>query len=282
MVHILDGAMGTELIAAGLDLDGPSWSARANLEAPEHVARVHRGYAEAGATVHTANTFRTQPRSFGTDWDAALRAAVDLARRSVPAGHRVLGSLAPVEDCYRPDLSPGADARSEHRLIARALADAGCDGVLCETFSSEAEVEVAVDEALATGLPVWVSLTAGPFGALLSPDELGAIAERLVPSGVERVLVNCVSATMIGPYVDAIAGLGIPFGVYANAGREDQGLGWGAPEEAAAAAYLEAARSWVASGASVVGGCCGTGPAHVRALASAFKGPFSAGDRSTD
>jgi S-methylmethionine-dependent homocysteine/selenocysteine methylase len=105
---------------------------------------------------------------------------------------------------------------------------------------------------------------------LLTPDELGAIAARFVDSGVERLLVNCVSATMMAPYVDAIADLGIPFGAYANAGREDQGLGWGAPGEVAAAAYVDVARAWIASGASVVGGCCGTGPAHVRALASAF------------
>lgn len=269
-VEILDGAMGTELAARGLRLDPPAWSARANLDAPDVVGSVHRDYAIAGATLHTANTFRTQPRALGPRWETSLRAAVQLARDAVPEDHQVIGSMAPVEDCYQPERSPGAAARNEHRLVARALASAGCDLLLVETFSAEAEAEVAVDEALHTGIPVWLSLTAGPFGALLSPDELGEVAGRMSDSGVARVLVNCIAATRIDPYVEAIANLGLPFGVYANAGRKNEGLGWGASPEQAAPAYVELARCWVDAGATVVGGCCGTGPAHVRALAEAF------------
>ena len=266
-VQILDGAMGTELVAAGLPLAGPRWSARANLEAGEHVAGIHRSYAEAGATLHTANTFRTQPRAFGSGWDTALRTAVRLAREAVPDGQAVLGSMAPVEDCYRPDRSPGAASREEHRMVARALADAGCDIVLCETFCAEPEVEVAVEEAIRTGLPVWLSLTAGPFGTLMSPSKLGGLASRLATYGVERLLVNCVSATRVEPYVAAVASTGVPFGVYANAGHEEEGLGWGASPESAAAKYAELATGWVHAGATVVGGCCGIGPPQIRALA---------------
>jgi S-methylmethionine-dependent homocysteine/selenocysteine methylase len=269
-VQILDGAMGTELTARGVALEGPAWSARANLEASEQVASIHRAYADAGATLHTANTFRTQPRAYGSDWKTALRAAVRLARGSVPHGQAVLGSMAPVEDCYEPHRSPGERSRGEHREVARALADAGCDMLLCETFATEAEARVAVEEALRTGLPVWLSLTAGPFGALLSPTELGTIAAQLAPSGIERLLVNCISATRIEPYVRAVATLGVPFGVYANAGREDEGIGWSHANDAAAASYATLADDWVDLGATVVGGCCGTGPAHSRALAEAF------------
>jgi len=269
-VQILDGAMGTELIARGLSLDGPAWSARANVDASKHVAAVHRAYAAAGATLHTANTFRTQPRAFGPGWESALREAVQLARSSVPQEHEVLGSISPVEDCYEPARSPGEASRCEHRAVARTLAAAGCDILLCETFATETEVRVAMDEALDTGLPVWVSLTAGPFGSLLSPDEVGDIASRLARHGVQRLLVNCVAASRIGPYVDAIANLRKPIGVYANAGHEHEGLGWGAPDRPSAIKYAELAKTWVGAGATVVGGCCGTGPGHTRALAEAF------------
>ena len=144
-------------------------------EAPDLLAEVHADYVGAGATLHTANTFRTQPQALGEGWIDALRGAVRIVRGVVPPACAVLGSMAPVEDCYRPDLSPGAEARAQHREVAGALADAGCDVLLCETFANGQEAIVAAEEALATGLPVWLSLTAGPFGDLLSPTELARI-----------------------------------------------------------------------------------------------------------
>jgi S-methylmethionine-dependent homocysteine/selenocysteine methylase len=270
VVRILDGAIGTELISRGLALDAPDWSARAIAEAPDMLARIHADYAGAGATLHTANTFRTQPRAFGEAWVGALRTAVTIAREAVLPAGTVLGSMAPIEDCYRPDLSPGAAARAEHREVASALADAGCDVLLCETFANGVEAVVAAEEALSTGLPVWLSLTAGPFAELLSPAELARIAKAAASAGVERVLVNCVAATLIAPYVDAVAALGLPFGVYANAGREDEGLGWATGGPHAAEAYADLAGRWHGAGASVIGGCCGTRPLHIRALAERF------------
>jgi len=269
-LQILDGAIGTELASRGLTLEAPKWSARAIQHAPKLLAEVHAAYAKAGATLHTANTFRTQPRSFGDGWLAALADAVRIARDAVGPGQAVLGSMAPVEDCYRPDLSPGTEARSEHRQVASALADSGCDVVLCETFANGEEALVAVEEAMATGLPVWLSLTAGPFGELLVPQELARIGTDAASIGIGRLLVNCTAATQIGAYVDAIASLGVPTGVYANAGREDEGLGWGATGPAAADAYATLAERWRDAGASVIGGCCGTGPLHIQAVAARF------------
>ena len=266
-VRILDGAIGTELMARGLDLDAPAWSARAIEDAPDLLARIHTDYVGAGATLHTANTFRTQPHALGKGWVAALGAAVGIARDAVSPGCAVLGSMAPINDCYRPDLSPGKKGRAQHREVASALANAGCDVLLCETFANGAEAVVAVEEALATGLPVWLSLTAGPFAELLSPRELAQIGRDAASTGVERVLVNCIAATQIGAYVDTIAVLDVPFGVYANAGREDEALGWGATSLRAAEAYADLAERWKDAGASVIGGCCGTGPLHIQALA---------------
>ncbi len=269
-VRILDGAIGTELIARGLELDAPAWSARAIADAPNLLARIHTDYVGAGATLHTANTFRTQPHALGKGWVVALGAAVDIARDAVSPGCAVLGSMAPINDCYRPDLSPGKQGRGRHAEVASALANAGCDVLLCETFANGAEALVAVEEALATGLPVWLSLTAGPFAELLSPTELTRIGRDAASIGVERVLVNCIAATQIGAYVDGVAALEVPFGAYANAGREDEALGWRATGQRAAEAYADLAERWNDAGASVIGGCCGTGPLHIRALAERF------------
>jgi S-methylmethionine-dependent homocysteine/selenocysteine methylase len=269
-LQILDGAIGTELASRGFALEAPQWSARAILEAPNLLAELHAAYLEAGATLHIANTFRAQPRAFGDGWLAALQGAVRIARDALGPGQAVLGSMAPVEDCYRPDLSPGEQARQEHRQVASALSSAGCDLLLCETFANGKEALVAAEEAMTTGLPVWLSLTAGPFGELLSPAELARIGRDAASIGIDRLLVNCVSATQIGAYVDAITSLGVPTGVYANAGREDEGLGWGTSSAGAAEAYATLAQRWTDAGATVIGGCCGTGPLHIQALSERF------------
>ena len=267
---ILDGPMGTELAARGVPTPAPQWSAWAVLHQPEKVAEIHAAYAAAGATVHTADTFRTKQRNMGSGWERAVERAVGLARAAVPREHRVAGSIAPLEDCYRPDLSP-SNPRPEHRELARALARAGVDLLLCETFPHPDEALVAVEEAVATGIETWVALTAGPRADLLTAAALARAAHRCAQAGARACLGNCVAASACSPYVEALVGLPVPFGVYANAGDPLDRLGWSsAPEADAASRYAELARNWVATGASIVGGCCGTGPAHIRALAEAL------------
>lgn len=256
--------MGTELLARGVPTPLPGWSAHALEVAPEVVRAIHRAYAEAGATVHTANTFRTRRRTFPDRWESLARRAVAIAREAVPPGHRVAGSIAPLEDCYAPWLSP-ADPAPEHRELALVLADAGVDLLLCETFPHVGEGLAAVVQAAATGVETWVAFTAGPNADLLTPAEVGEAARAAVDRGARAVLVNCIPAARTLDYLRPLAGLGVPFGAYANAGHPDEGMGWtsrpDAPER-----YLEHARSWVDAGATLVGSCCGTGPAHVAAL----------------
>jgi S-methylmethionine-dependent homocysteine/selenocysteine methylase len=265
-VIVLDGPMGTELVRRGIRTPGPAWSAHALEAASEVIAVIHRDYAASGATVHTANTFRTTRRCVGQRWEALARRAVRVGRENVPAGHRVAGSIAPVEDCYRPDRSPGEAARSEHAELAHALVDAGADLLLCETFPHPVEARVAVQEAAKTGVETWIALTAGPDASLLTPAALREAASACAGEGANVVLVNCTPATLTLPYVDALASVGVAFGAYANAGGTDDRLGWDANANEAAAGYALLARRWLEAGASVVGGCCGTGPAHIAAL----------------
>ena len=275
-ITVLDGPLGTELAARGVPTPLPGWSAHALDEAPGAVSAIHAAYAAAGARVHTTNTFRTRARTFPERWAALAGEAVRLCREAIPAAHRVAGSLAPLEDCYRPDLAPD-EPRAEHRQLARHLAERGCDLLLCETFPSAREGLVAVEEAVATGLPTWVAFTAGPDADLLTPLELGDAARAAVQRGAEAVLVNCVPVSRTLSYVEALAGLGVPFGAYANAGRPDERFGWRSPEASddaradEARRYADVAESWVAAGATLIGSCCGTGPAHTAELARRFE-----------
>jgi S-methylmethionine-dependent homocysteine/selenocysteine methylase len=266
-IVLLDGPMGTELAVRGVALPHGSWSADALERAPAVVAQIHRDYVAAGATVHTANTFRTRRRTAGARWEELARLAVTIARASVPAGHRVAGSIAPLEDCYRPDLSPGEGAREEHAELARALAGAGVDLLLCETFPHAVEAAVAVRQAVRTGIETWAALTAGPGTPLMTPRSMREAARACAGEGASALLVNCTPATQTLAYIEALAGLGVAFGAYANAGSARDRIGWGDAAVGGAATYAALARTWMDAGATIVGGCCGTGPAHVARLA---------------
>lgn len=252
---LLDGPLGTELERRGIETPAPGWSAYAIDRAPEIIAAIHRDYAAAGATVHTANTFRTKRRQFPDRWQELATKAVAIARASVPASHRIAASVAPLEDCWRPDRSPPPDvARAEHREVADVLARAGAGILLCETFAHEGEAALAVEAAARTGKETWVALTAGPDANLLTPDRMRDVARTCVKAGASIVLVNCTPPERTHSYLSAISESAPKTGAYANDGS------------ISVDEYVQHARSWIALNAQVVGSCCGTGPAHVREM----------------
>ncbi|MFT4623440.1 MAG: S-methylmethionine-dependent homocysteine/selenocysteine methylase [Myxococcota bacterium] len=262
-VTLLDGPIGTELISRGVPTSGVAWTAWAASRAPDTLAAVHAEYAHAGAVVHTANTFRTTPSAVGGAWRSLAERSVAVARSAVPPSHRIAGAIAPVHDCYRPDLSP-PNARAHHRRTAAHLAGLGVDLLLCETFAHVDEAIAAVEACVATRVPTWLALTAGPDADLLTHAEVRAGAARAVAVGARAILINCVPADRTLPFVEAIADLGVPFGAYANGWPSPGGSGPRNPSTPAS--YAVHARSWRAAGATLIGGCCGTGPAHVREL----------------
>jgi S-methylmethionine-dependent homocysteine/selenocysteine methylase len=271
-ITVIDGPVGTELARRGVPTPLPLWSAHAIEGAPEALARIHADYAAAGATVHTANTFRTDPWTLerlglGDRWQRLTGRAVAIARDAVPEGHRVAGSIAPLEDCYRPDLAPDdATCRREHARFARALAAAGADLLLCETFPGAGEALAAASAALSTGLPVWLSMTQGPGADLISEDALVETLSEAAARGVEAVLVNCNPVDSVPALLERLAGIGVPFGAYGNVGRPCSQQGWRHDPDDQPGPYGAAVRDWLEAGATIVGGCCGTTPAHIAAV----------------
>ena len=117
MPIIMDGAMGSELIKRGMTLPLHIWSAHANINSPKLVKKIHKDYIEAGSEIIVANTFRTTPRAFqktGLSLKKAtkqayqsLQLAIKLAKEASDENITILGSIAPLEDCYKPKLFPG-------------------------------------------------------------------------------------------------------------------------------------------------------------------------------
>jgi S-methylmethionine-dependent homocysteine/selenocysteine methylase len=273
---LLDGATGTELERRGAPTRLPLWSARALVDHPDLVLQIHRDYAEAGAEVLTANTFRTQARTLareGLDHRAAelTGLALALARRGsawVPGRVWVAGSMPPLEDCYRPDLVPGDAALArEHAEHARHLAASGADILLVETMNSIREAVAAGSAARATGLPVWISFACDGAVRLLSGEPLAAALEAVAPLEPALVGVNCLPPAAADAALSVLAAARRPFSVYANLGAPNDETGFTRSADCAPAAFAACALRWWTAGARAVGGCCGTTPEHIRAVA---------------
>lgn len=287
---LLDAAMGTELARRGADTAPPLWSARALRDAPDLVRAIHAENVAAGADVLTIDSFRLHERNLrrerprtsskGESHPGAgglIAEAVALARRAAADSRSkkriwIAGSLAPLEDCYRPDLVPAdADLDREHREMAAALAKAGVDLILVETMNTVRELVAAVRAALATGRPVVASMVTDGTGRLLSGEPVGEAARALLalPAVPDALGVNCVSARVIGGDLARLrtAAPGVPLCVYANTGRaldEAKGL---YTEPVEPEPYAALAADWLARGRiALLGSCCGTTAAHTAAL----------------
>ncbi len=273
---LLDGGLGSELDRRGVDVSMPLWSARALIEAPSTLLDVHRAYAAAGAEIITTNTFRTQRRTLaktgvGETSAELTEAAVHLARAAVATSGEVAfvaGSMAPLEDCYQPDLVPEAAALdAEHGEMAETLAAAGVDLLLVETMNTAREAAAAARAAKATGLPVLVSLVCNASGRMLSGENPGRVAASLAGLGVDGVLVNCAPAPDLVQALQRIAeAVDLPTGGYGNVGHADEEGGWVNTDSIDPKAYGLHAAAWLDAGARIIGGCCGTTPDHTRTM----------------
>jgi homocysteine S-methyltransferase len=268
---LLDGATGTELERRGVRSDLPLWSSWGLLEAPDAVRRIHLDYLQAGVDALTAATFRTHARSLaagGVEGRAAelCALAVRLAREAAEAAGRdalVLGSAAPLEDCYHPERVPGEDALArEHAQHARHLVRAGADAILVETINALREGVAAARAAREAGAELLVSFVCDRDGRLLSGEPLAEAIDAVACFAPAAVGVNCLPPDAVDACLPVLRRAGLPFLVYANAG---------APGTTTPEAYAAAGLRWASAGAACIGGCCGTTPAHLRALVARLR-----------
>ena len=189
-VLIMDGGMGTEILHRGVPTTLPLWSANALLTNPETVQRIHEDYIKAGAHIIITDTFCTTRRAFAKQGiadkarDAAMLAC-QLARQAiaqVQPEHEVYiaGSMAPLEDCYSPELTPShQELLEEHALYAQDLKAGGVDFILIETMITLRETLAAVQAAIQVAMPFAVSFCTNEHGALLGGESLPDVVKKL-------------------------------------------------------------------------------------------------------
>lgn len=289
-VVILDGGTGTEIQRRGVGMDSEVWCAMANLTHGEVVRSVHEDYIRAGAEVVIANTYASSPLSFShlgreDEIERIDRSAVKLAREASEAAARPVAVAGSVS--VMPPVTRGTDRVAYRRWEpagirplferkAAVLADAGCDLIIMEMMR-DLEVSLwATEAAVATGLPVWVGMSVerGDDSRLVSFGNhmwsLGELTRALMKTGAEAALVMHNGISITEEALSIIRGeWGGPLGAYPEAGRFEM-PNW-IFKDVSPSEYVQASLRWYEAGARILGGCCGTTPAHIKALADGFR-----------
>ncbi|HWQ02975.1 MAG TPA: homocysteine S-methyltransferase family protein [Candidatus Nitrosotenuis sp.] len=282
---ILDGAIGTEILRREV-----TWADHQLMSKPEFVRTIHEDYIRSGAEVISTNSFQLCRRALynhfrddahrrhigAPDLDtraekllaASVRLAIEARERLKPKqAVAVAAAVTTLEWCFRPDLAPSPEqARKEYREIFQTVKDAGADLVLLETVNSIGEARTALEVAKALGLPCWIAFVPREDGKLFTGETMQDAAAALEPLGVDAILLNC------APPDDISAGLRelaphahVPTGTYAHLGRFDPPE-WLFTDEYPPSKYRDESAGWKQMGARILGGCCGSTPAHIEAL----------------
>lgn len=276
---VCDGAMGTQLQARGLKPGecGETW----NTAQPAQVEAIHRRYAEAGCDLITTNTFGGTPLALARHGLAARArelnlAGAQLARRAAGTGKFVLGDIGPLGELLEPlGEITAQQAGVTFQDQAAALLEGGADAILVETMTDPEESAIAIAAARAVGAPVVMATFSfqkarGEFRTMMGTTVRDCL-QRAIAAGAEIVGSNCGTDLSLRDYVDlarelvAAAG-GKPVILQPNAGApvlvDGRAVYQETPDQLAAAVP-----EFLAAGVRIIGGCCGTTPEHLAAMA---------------
>jgi homocysteine S-methyltransferase len=289
-VTVLDGGLSTALEGLGADLSSALWTARLLSDAPHLISAAHRAFFDAGAQVATAASYQASVPSLVaagfSERDAArlITSSVELAQRArdeatAAAPERPLLVAASVGP-YGAVLADGSEYRGRYGLSARQLRDfhaprlellasTAPDLFAVETIPDVDEAQVLVPLLDEIGIPAWLTYSVRE-GRTCAGQSLTEAYEVLAGcTSIVAAGVNCSQPDeVLGAVRASVQATGLPAVAYPNkGGRWDSATRtW----EGASGLEIGLVSSWVAAGTQYVGGCCGTGPDDIAALASAL------------
>ena len=288
-ITLLDGSIGQELVKRAGTAPTPLWSTTVMIDQPEILRDVHAEYFNVGASVATTNTYPVLhdrlvraglQDQIETLWTQAVKSA--RSARDAHGGGRIAGSIGPLIASYRPDICPSAaEAEELYRDVVAALAP-HVDVLLIETMSSVDQARGGLIGAGVTGKPVWVALSVSDDDGtrLRSGELLSDVMPLLEEFNPAAVFINCSKPEAVDTAVPILAKSGRLVGAYANGftGIAADFNKVGATVDMLSArrdldpnAYADFADGWAAHGATIIGGCCEVGPAHIAELSRRLK-----------
>ena len=284
-ITLLPGGLGQELLSRSETQPTGLWATRFLIDNPELVQELHRDYFLAGAEIATTNSYaihrdRLAPFDVEDRFVELHQRACQLAlsAREQHGSGLVAGSMGPTGRSYRPDLAPPAEEAADlYAEIARLQAPY-VDLILCETMSSVAQARGAVMGALVTNKPVWLAVTVDDKEGtkLRSGEPLTEIIPLITEFKLSALLVNCSVPEAVDQAIPLLANLDLPIGAYANGFVEiaKDFLRHGVTVESlekrtnlGPKTYADFVDGWIKQGATIVGGCCEVGPAHIQEVA---------------
>ena len=288
-ITILDGGMGQELVNRSPDRPTSIWGVQVLIDHPHLVRTVHDEYFAAGAEIATVNSYslhrdrldRTgySDRFFDLH-EAACRMACEA--RDAHGSGLVAGALGPLQQSYiGDDGPPREEAAALFAEIAR-LQVPYVDLFIAETVPSIGRARATLDGLEGHGKPVWcaVSVMDDDGTRLRSGEPVTAILDEIEGRDVAALLVNCSPPEAVSQALAELSGATVPLGAYANGfnpipedykviGSTVEMLG--RREDLTPAAYADFAEDWARLGATIIGGCCEVGPAHIAELTRRLK-----------
>lgn len=283
-ITILDGGMGQELIARAPEAPTPLWSTQVLIDHPDIVRDVHDAYFAAGADIATTNSYailrdrlskHDLEDRFETLQEAACQIAVE-ARNAHGRG-KIAGSLGPLGWSYRADMAPPVDEAAALYAEIVALQAPHVDLFICETMSGLDQAHGALKGAKTADKPVWLACSVDDEDGtkFRSGEPLSGVLELAERYAADAIFINCSIPEAVSQGLPEIVGKGFALGAYANgftkissdfaAGQTTVDL-LTARKDLDPIAYAEFARRWVDMGATIIGGCCEVGPAHIAEL----------------
>jgi len=284
---LLDGAMGTQLIARGINVG--TCNDYLNIESPEIISEIHHTYLRAGSDAVITNTFGANQYALTRHGLAGKTAEINqagakIARRAAGNEHYVLGDIGPTGDFLEPlgDLKP-AECKDAYARQAEALLTGGVDGLIIETMTALDEMAIAIEgvKSICGDLPVFASMSfdkAGDDFKTMMGVDIKAMVAKIIPLGLDAIGFNC-GTTTLDEYVELaeelvleVRNLSDDVLIFAqpNAGKPELVDGKAVykvtPEN-----FAIAAGKIYSIGVNILGGCCGTSPEHIKALADRIK-----------
>ncbi len=294
-VILLDGGVSTEIQRRGAAMDANVWAGLTTKTHPEVVRQVHEDYIRAGAEVITANTYSTarhvlESVMLGHEAKPINFRSVQLAKEARDAAADgavwIAGSMSSMPPLTSDqEVALDAHAAASYREQAEVLAESGVDLIIAEMLRDVENATMVVEAALATGLPVWAgfsTMTAGNGDSVRAlrwksadrtqePRDFAGIVDAVTPLGVQAVGIMHTRIDGIEPALEVLdSHWSGPKLAYAETGAflpPD----WTFEEACPPAEYARTVKGWIQRhGLRIVGGCCGTGPAHIRELRAAL------------